>query len=274
MLNVLKTIANAYADGIVLTLSQRSASMFWPIFIAGLVLTAVVAYILGSLNFALILSKRMYGEDIREHGSKNAGTTNMMRTYGKKAALFTILGDILKGIVSVVIGSFIMGATLGGYVAGLFCMIGHVFPVFYGFRGGKGVATAAAVILVVNPLVFLVMISLFIITVLLSRYISLGSCLAAAIFPLLTFYSRVAVERPLPFSGVAFLCSFLMALLVICKHYSNLKRLAHGKESKFSFKKSEKTLNEKQNESKEDNGTKVYTAKKKKKNTKYTAKKK
>ena len=264
---MLTKIANAYIFGLIPLLAERT-SMTLAFYVAGLVLVALVAYVLGSLNFALILSKKMYGDDIREHGSKNAGTTNMARTYGKKAALLTILGDVLKGIVAVIIGSFLMGATLGGYVAGLFCIIGHVFPVFYGFRGGKGVATAAAVILVLNPLVFHVMISLFIITVLLTRYVSLGSCLAAAIFPLLTFYSRVAVEKPLPFSGVAFLCSFVMAALVICKHHTNIKRLVNGRENKFSFKKKD----EPEDESKETG--KKYKAKKKKNETKYKVKKK
>ncbi len=258
-------IVDAYILGIIPLVAERT-NLMTAFYVAGLVLVAVAAYVLGSLNFALILSKKMYGEDIREFGSKNAGTTNMARTYGKKAALLTILGDVLKGIVAVIIGSFAMGATLGGYMAGLFCIIGHIFPVFYGFRGGKGVATAAAVILVVNPMVFLIMISLFIITVLLTRYVSLGSCLAAGIFPLLTFYSRVNVEKPLPFSGVAFLCSFVMAVLVICKHHTNLRRLINGQESKFAFKKKEKT---------EDDGEgKKYKAKKKKKETKYTVKKK
>ena len=222
-INMLTKIADAYILGIIPLIAERT-ELLSAFYVAGLVFVALMAYVFGSFNFALILSKRMYGEDIRNFGSKNAGTTNMARTYGKKAALLTILGDVLKGVFAVIIGSFAMGATLGGYVAGLFCIIGHIFPVFYGFRGGKGVATAAAVILVVNPLVFAIVISIFIITVLLTRYVSLGSCLAAAIFPLLTFYSRVAVEKPLPFSGAAFLCSFAMAVLVICKHHTNLRR--------------------------------------------------
>lgn len=259
---MLQAIGNAYVNGIIPGLAASSAGMETAFMIAGLVLTALIAYTLGSLNFALILSKRMYGEDIREFGSKNAGTTNMARIYGKKAALFTILGDILKGVVAVVVGSFLMGATLGGYFAGLVCVTGHVFPVFYGFRGGKGVATAAAVILVVNPTVFLVVLGLFALTVLLTRYVSLGSCLAAAIFPFMT-YNFVAFK--LPYWGFAFICSFLMAILVICKHHTNLKRLANGQESKFAFKKKEDGT---------ETETKVYKAKKKKKETKYTVKKK
>lgn len=261
-----EAIGNAYVNGIITYLAASSGELAVAFMVAGLVLTALIAYTLGSLNFALILSKKMYGEDIREFGSKNAGTTNMARTYGKKAALFTILGDIFKGIVSVIIGSFLMGATLGGYFAGLMCVIGHVFPVFYGFRGGKGVATAAAVILMVNWQIFLIMISLFILTVVLTRYVSLGSCLAAAIFPFLT-YNFVTVKG-VPNGGFAFIFAFLMAILVICKHHTNLKRLANGQESKFSFKKKEKT------EESEKSETKVYKAKKKKKETKYRISKK
>ena len=239
-----EAIGNAYVNGIIPVLAEGSKGLGMAFMVAGFVLTALIAYTLGSLNFALILSKKMYGEDIREFGSKNAGTTNMARTYGKKAALFTILGDILKGVVAVIIGSFLMGATLGGYFAGLMCVIGHVFPVFYGFRGGKGVATAAAVILVVNPIVFLVVLGVFVLTVLLTRYVSLGSCLAAAIFPFMTYQF---IAGNMPYWGSAFICSFLMAVLVICKHHTNMYRLFNGKESKFAFKKKD---DEKQSEEK------------------------
>ncbi len=261
-----EAIGNAYVNGIIPVLAAGSAGMAEAFMIAGFVLTALIAYTLGSLNFALILSKKMYGEDIREFGSKNAGTTNMARTYGKKAALFTILGDILKGVVAVIAGSFLMGATLGGYFGGLMCVIGHVFPVFYGFRGGKGVATAAAVILVVNPIVFLVVLGVFVLTVLLTRYVSLGSCLAAAIFPFMTYQF---VAGKVPNWGQAFICAFLMAILVICKHHTNLRRLANGQESKFAFKKKE--TDEAAEEKDEPH---VYKARKKKKETKYKVKKK
>ena len=260
-----EAIGNAYVNGIIPLLAAGSDGMAAAFITAGFVLVALVAYTLGSLNFALILSKRMYGEDIREFGSKNAGTTNMARTYGKKAALFTILGDILKGVVAVIAGSFLMGATLGGYFAGLMCVVGHIFPVFYNFRGGKGVATAAAVILVVNPTVFLVVLGVFALTVLLTKYVSLGSCLAAAIFPFMTFQF---VAGKVPNWGHAFICAFLMAILVICKHHTNLKRLANGQESKFAFKKKEDI------QKASDTETKVYKARKKKKETKYKVKKK
>lgn len=212
---------------------------FYAFLISGCILCALIAYVLGSFNFAMILSKRMYNQDIREFGSKNAGTTNMMRTYGKKAAFFTILGDILKGIVAVIIGRFLMGLMLGGYISAFFCIIGHVFPFLYGFKGGKGVATAIAAILVLNHYTFLVLIAIFVITVICTRYISLGSILCAAIYPLLTYYSTMPTD--LLFKGLAFLFSFLMAIVVIAKHHENISRLAHGTESKFSFKKSKKS---------------------------------
>lgn len=260
-----EAIGNAYVNGLLPVIAAGSQNLGIALMVAGFILTVLIAYTLGSLNFALILSKKMYGEDIRDFGSKNAGTTNMARTYGKKAALFTILGDILKGVVAVIIGSFLMGATLGGYFAGLLCVVGHVFPVFYGFRGGKGVATAAAVILVVNPVVFLVVLGVFVLTVALTRYVSLGSCLAAAIFPFMTFQF---VAGKVPNWGQAFICSFVMAILVICKHHTNLRRLANGQESKFAFKKKESE------DADENNETKVYKAKKKKKETEYKISKK
>ncbi len=209
--------------------------------VAGIVLCALIGYLLGSLNFALILSGKMYKDDIRKHGSKNAGTTNMMRTYGNKAAGLTILGDMLKAVVAVVIGALIMGLYYGGYAAALGCVVGHVFPVFFGFKGGKGVATAAAAILVLNPLAFLCVLGVFLLSVLLTRYISLGSVLGAAVFPLLTFYTCFGNQTIASGSGFAFLCAFIIAVIVIVKHHANLSRLAHGTESKFSFKKSKET---------------------------------
>lgn len=232
-----KIIADAYTNGLITSLSAKmTEGLDTAMFVSGIVLVIIIGYLLGSLNFALILSGKMYKDDIRKHGSKNAGTTNMMRTYGNKAAGLTILGDMLKAIVSVVIGAFLMGLMYGGYAAALGCVLGHVFPVYYGFKGGKGVATAAAAILILNPFAFLIIIAVFLICVILTRYISLGSVLGAAIFPLITFYSYAG--KWYFGSGFAFIAAFLIAILVIVKHHENLSRLAHGKENKFSFKKS------------------------------------
>jgi len=191
----------------------------------------VISYLLGSINFSLILSNKLYKEDVREHGSGNAGATNMLRTYGWKAALFTISGDILKGIVSVFIGSLILYEPIGAYIAGLCCILGHMFPVFYKFKGGKGVATGAAVALATNIYIFLIMLVIFVLCVLISKYVSLGSCLTAISFPILTslfvFNGGIGVE--------VILC-VLMAIFVVVKHHSNIKRIINKTESKISFK--------------------------------------
>ncbi len=230
---------NIFNIGCIPTLiSQMDSSLRFAMLVAGIVLCALIGYLLGSLNFALILSGRLYKDDIRKHGSKNAGTTNMMRTYGSKAAGLTILGDMLKAIIAVILGNLLMGVYFGGYAAALGCVLGHVFPLFYGFKGGKGVATAAAAILILNPLAFLVVIAVFVLCVVCTRYVSLGSVLAAAVFPLLTFYTCFGNRNLSSGSGFAFLCAFAMAVIVIIKHHTNLSRLAHGTESKFSFKKS------------------------------------
>ena len=235
-------ITNAYANGLLSYLGASGNSAVI-LLLVGIIVSAVIGYFLGSLNFALILSGKLYKDDIRKYGSKNAGMTNMMRTYGSKAAGLTILGDMLKAIVAVVIGSFIMGHMFGGYAAALGCVIGHVFPIYYGFKGGKGVATAAASILMLDWRAFLIVLAVFILCVVLTKFISLGSVLSAAIFPLITFYSYHQLDAGRVYSGgwFAFIVALLIALLVILKHHENISRLAHGTENKFSFKKSKKT---------------------------------
>lgn len=203
----------------------------------GFLATVIIAYLLGSINFAIIISGKKYKDDIRSHGSKNAGMTNMMRTYGKKAAVLTLLGDALKAVVACFIGYLIMGQ-LGAYAAGLFCMIGHVFPIFYGFKGGKGVVTAAATVLMTDWLVFLILLLLFVVMVAIWRYISLASITCMILYPLiLSFTTKLFLGAISPF----ILFTVLMAALIIGKHWTNIQRLREGKESKFSFKKSVKT---------------------------------
>lgn len=196
----------------------------------------LIAYLLGSINFAILISGKKYKEDIRSHGSKNAGMTNMMRTYGKSAAALTLVGDALKAILSCIIGYLFMGQ-LGAYAAGLFCMLGHVFPIYYGFKGGKGVVTAAATVLMTDPLVFLILMTLFVIMVAIWRYISLASITCMGLYPLiLSFTTRMFVGKISPF----ILFTVLMAVLIIGKHWTNIQRLREGTESKFAFKKSVK----------------------------------
>ena len=200
------------------------------------------AYLLGSINFAIIISKTKYKEDIRTFGSKNAGMTNMMRTYGKSAAALTITGDIVKAIVACIIGYLVMGQ-LGAFAAGLFCVVGHVFPLYYGFKGGKGVVTAFTTACMTDTLAFLIIFVLFIVMVLIWRYISLGSITCFGLYPLvLAFTSKMAhkFNPALPEISPFIIFAVLMAVLVIAKHWTNIQRLRDGTESKFRFKKSVK----------------------------------
>ncbi len=205
--------------------------------VIGAIITALAAYFLGSLNFAIMISSKEYNQDIRSFGSKNAGMTNMMRTYGKKAAGLTLLGDAMKALLSCLIGYAFIGQ-LGAYIAGLFCIVGHVFPVYYRFKGGKGVVTAAVTVLMCDPLVFLVLFALFAIIVLCTKYISLGSVMCMLLYPLiLNGFAQILSGYPSPYVFFA----VLMAVVIVAKHWPNIKRLREGKESKFSFKKSVKS---------------------------------
>lgn len=222
------------------TLSQ---GVYVTVGVLSVLLMAAVAYLLGSLNFAIIISGKKYKEDIRSFGSKNAGMTNMMRTYGRTAAGLTLLGDSLKAFVACLIGYAVFGS-MGSYIAGLFCILGHMFPVFYRFRGGKGVVTSAVTILMCNPFVFLILFVIFAILVLSTKYISLGSVMCMLFYPLiLDRINRMTVG----YSTLEVLFAVMMTVLVIFKHKENIKRLLAGKESKFSFKKSVKADSDKQN---------------------------
>ena len=204
--------------------------------LVGALLSMTIAYLLGSLNFAIILSNKEYHQDIRAFGSKNAGMTNMMRTYGKKAAALTLLGDFLKAIVAALVGYALLGM-FGAYIAGLFCIIGHMFPVYYGFRGGKGVVTVAASILMCDPIVFVILLVCFILIVLATKYISLGSIMCMLLYPILL--DRISkLLTPDHHTSPFIIFALLMAALVIVKHRENIGRLIKGTESKFSFKKS------------------------------------
>ena len=199
------------------------------------VLVGLVAYLLGSINFAIIFSKKFAGFDVREKGSKNAGTTNVLRTVGKKAAALTLLFDILKGVVAVLFASIAANiwneadTEVLKYLAGLFAIIGHTLPIYYGFKGGKGVATSLGVLLVVNPQIGIICLVFALIIMIATRLVSLGSILAATLFPVLTVFMTE--------NSGAKIISILIGLLVIFNHRSNIKRLKEGTENKLSFKK-------------------------------------
>jgi len=189
------------------------------------ILAIVIAYFLGNISPAIILGK-MHGIDIKKVGSGNAGTTNVLRTLGKKAAVITMVIDILKGFIGVKLGFL-----LGGYVVGTLCAVaafcGHIWPALYNFRGGKGVATAFGVVTAVDwrlGLAVLVVVAVF---VLLSKRMSVGSIMGAASFPVLAWFMEPGFFVP----------GLVMAVIVIVKHRANIGRLLRGEEPKMSFKK-------------------------------------
>ena len=198
---------------------------------------AIVAYVIGSINFAVIFSRKFAGFDVREKGSKNAGTTNVLRTVGKKAAVITLICDILKGVAAILVAILAQMMWEGfdiavlKYIAGFMVILGHTFPVFFEFRGGKGVATAIGVLLMLNWKIGLICLVFGILIIALSKMVSLGSISAAVLFPVLTIF----IQEDVKFIGILF--SFLIALLVVFNHRSNIKRIKQGKENKLSFKK-------------------------------------
>ena len=194
----------------------------------GVLLCIIVPYLIGSINPAIILSKKIYHDDIRTHGSGNAGATNTLRTFGKKMAAIIFSLDLLKAALAVLFGSLIMTREIGGAIAGLFVILGHMFPIFYKFKGGKGVACMAMVILILSPISFVILLALFIALVLMTRYVSLGSVMGAFFYPIIQFAFY-------PQHGWITLSSILTMILVVFMHRENIKRLMAGKESKISF---------------------------------------
>lgn len=198
-----------------------------------MLVSAVAAYLLGSLNFAIIFSKLFYQDDVRQHGSGNAGATNMLRTYGKGKAILTLACDMLKCVVAILIGSMLFGV-MGADIAGLFCVLGHVFPCWYKFRGGKGVAVTAVVILMTSFPVFLILLLVFAIIVIGTRYVSLASVMVALLYPVLlsSWNSLVSdgAERDV-------LMAVIIAVIVVVMHRENIKRILDKTESKISFGK-------------------------------------
>lgn len=204
----------------------------------------VVGYLLGSINPSIIFSRKLYGKDIREFGSGNAGLTNMLRVYGKKAALYTLFGDMLKTALSVALGACIYGvkngdiivdrSMEGAYLAALFCVLGHIAPIYYKFRGGKGVLATATAVLLLDPLVFLALLAIFALVLFCTRFVSMASVSAAFCYPALTylFHSSMTGVAPGMWTMVF---SSVCALMVIYMHRENIKRVAAGKENKFSF---------------------------------------
>ena len=210
---------------------------------AAYIIIAIIAYLVGSINFSIIISKRMAGFDVREKGSGNAGTTNMLRSVGVKAAAITLLCDILKGVVviliAILIGNIVDGLddALLVQLAGIFVIIGHTFPIFFGFKGGTGIATSLGVLLMINWQIGLICLVFALILMVITRMVSVGSIAAAILFPVLVIF--IGQNYIVPVNNWSYLIfSIIVAVLVLFNHRENLKRIFTGKENKISFKKS------------------------------------
>ena len=208
---------------------------------AAYIIVAIIAYLIGSVNFSILISKKMAGFDVREKGSGNAGTTNMLRSVGKKAAAITLICDILKGVVSIVIAIIVgnivknLDRELLLQIAGIAVVIGHTFPIFFGFKGGKGVATSLGVLLMSNWQIGLICLVFALVLMVLTRMVSLGSCGAAVLFPVLTLFinQRYTVLTEGKSGRVYFVYSVILAIIVLYNHRSNIKRILNGTENKL-----------------------------------------
>ena len=211
------------------------------------IIMGMIAYLIGSVNFSILISKKVAGFDLREKGSGNAGTTNVLRTVGKGAAVVTLILDILKGVVAIYfaflyskivlwLAHINLDNSILVQLAGIFVIIGHTFPIYFGFKGGKGVATALGILLTTNYQIGLICLVFALVLIALTRMVSVGSLAAAVLFPVLTlFLAQDNFIAP----GNYIIYSIIIALIVIFNHRTNIKRLLEGNENKISFKKKE-----------------------------------
>ena len=207
---------------------------------ASYIIMAVIAYAIRTISFSVIFSKKFGGFDVRQKGSGNAGSTNVLRSVGKKAAILTLICDILKGVVAILIALLIgiivkdVDKALLVQIAAIAVVIGHTFPIFFGFKGGKGVATSLGILLMINWQIGLICLVFALLIMILTRMVSAGSVLAAILFPVLTlFIGKEYFIVP----GNYLIFSIIMALIVMFNHRSNIKRILNGTENKISLKK-------------------------------------
>ena len=227
-MDFINTLLRTYNQGVI---DQNFKGHYFedklPLYIAILVGVAIVSYLLGSLNFGVIISK-LRGKDVRECGSGNAGATNMTRVYGKKIGILTFVGDALKAVLSCIIGIVLVGS-LGGFVAGFFCVVGHAFPVYFKFKGGKGVACMAAVVLVTSPVCFLILLAIYIVLLLGFKMVSFASVMTVIIYPFLLSSTNGY--------GLQIIVALFCSILVVFLHRENIARIFHHEEPKISLGK-------------------------------------
>ncbi len=217
-----------------------------------LLASVVASYLLGSINFAVIMSNLFEKKDVRDMGSGNAGMTNVLRNFGPLPGILTFVGDALKAIGAAYLGMYVFEPIIEkisdesidtifvGYICAFFCMMGHIFPVFFQFRGGKGIVVAIASIFMLDWRVGIVLLVVFITVVLLSGIVSLSSICGALAFPVTAFIFNILDDKGFTFIIVCLIIGSAMAALTIFMHRENIKRLIKGEEKKLRIKKSEK----------------------------------
>ena len=189
-----------------------------------LIIISMLSYVLGNFSTAYFIAKLYAGIDIRKYGSGNAGATNALRTLGKKAGVIALFGDILKGLIAVLIGSFIAGED-GQILAGLFVIIGHNWPAFLNFKGGKGIATTIGVMAAINPYIVAGIVPVGVLIIVITKYVSLASILGMIVFPII----MLLIKQPVKL--VVF--SFLLSIMAVYRHKSNIHKLLTGTENKL-----------------------------------------
>lgn len=200
-----------------------------------LILSAIISYLVGSISSAIIISKTFYDTDIRKTGSKNAGATNTLRAFGKKAGATVFIFDFSKGLLCALAAKYLVYFLNAPYecvlVAGFFVQLGHIFPLFFKFKGGKGVATAAGAALAIMPAAACILLGLFAVIIALTKTVSLASGICAAVYPLLALFRSGAN------ASANFVFAATCAVMIAVKHAPNFARLLDGEEKKISFKR-------------------------------------
>lgn len=204
----------------------------------GYILSAAAAYLLGSLSFGILFSKVKYKKDIRDFGSNNAGASNTLRTFGKGAAAFVFVFDALKGAAAVLLAKYLLcgdaNTQICAYLAMLFAVLGHMFPVFFGFRGGKGVATTCGALAALQPVTLPFVLAVFLIVLAAGKMISLASVASAILLPFITFVVFLVRDKAF---GLPTAATAILAVLVIFMHRENLRRIVRGEERKLGADK-------------------------------------
>lgn len=223
-----------------------------------ILIVSLIGYLLGSINFSIIVTSKIKKvADIRSLGSGNAGFTNVLRSVGKEAAIITFLGDVSKAILAIFLGRtiFMLNTSkilpvffiyqFGAYIAGIFCVVGHIYPCFFKFKGGKGLLTLFSMIFFIDLRVFFILLGVFLVLLLLTKIVSLCSIVVALLYPAVTFTMEFLFDRSIgetelfiKYLIVTTIISTFMSVLVIYKHKSNIKRLLKGEEKKITAKKS------------------------------------